>query len=88
MMTKEGSASRYHPGLDRILRAAVTHDFPVKHTVLGQRGCGQGLIDRHPNSPFHHRTIWLILHAPHATRPAAAVGDLPRCWSLPQRKNA
>ena len=73
MMTKEAEREPNDPGLDRILRAAVRHDFPVNMLCWGNLDAGTALIDRHPDTRFiidhlgHHA-------APHAARPAAALG--------------
>ena len=40
------------PGLDRILRAAVKHDFPVNILCWGNLDTGTVLIDRHPDTRF------------------------------------
>ena len=40
MMTKEAKREPNHPGLDRILRAAVTHDFPVNILCWGNVDAG------------------------------------------------
>ena len=71
MMTKEAKREPNDPGLDRILRAAVKHDF--QHTVLGQRGCGHGVDRPPPRYALHHRPSGYPA-APHTTGPAAAVG--------------
>jgi len=41
MLPKESGRDPNDPGLDRFLRAAVRHDFPVNMPVLGQSGRGQ-----------------------------------------------
>src|SRR6266516_2998009 len=40
------------PGLDRILRAAVRHDFPVNILCWGNLDLGAALMDRHPDTRF------------------------------------
>src|SRR5689334_16080817 len=40
------------PGFDRILRAAVKHDFPVNILCWGNIDGGTALIDRHPDTRF------------------------------------
>ena len=50
MMTKEAGRQPDDPGLDRILRAAVRHDFPVNMLCWGNVDAGASLIDRHPDA--------------------------------------
>ena len=50
MMTKEAGRAPNDLGLDRILRAAVRHDFPVNMLCWGNLDAGTALIDRHPGT--------------------------------------
>jgi hypothetical protein len=50
MMTKEAGRQPDDPGLDRILCAAVRHDFPVNMLCWGNVDPGASLIDRHPDA--------------------------------------
>jgi hypothetical protein len=52
LMTKERNREPNDPGLDRILRAAVKHDFPVNILCWGNVDAGTALIDRHPDTRF------------------------------------
>src|SRR5204862_294087 len=52
MMTKEAKREPTDPGLDRILREAVRHDFPVNVLCWGNLDAGTALIDRHPDTRF------------------------------------
>jgi L-fuconolactonase len=52
MMTQEAGRAPNDPGLDRILRAAVRHDFPVNMLCWGNVDAGRALIDRHPDTRF------------------------------------
>jgi L-fuconolactonase len=52
MLTKEANRAPDDPGLDRILRAAVNHDFPVNVLFWGNVDAGTALIDRHPDTRF------------------------------------
>ena len=52
MLTKEAKREPNDPGLDRILRAAVRHDFPVNILCWGNLDAGTALIDRHPDTRF------------------------------------
>src|SRR6266516_3807483 len=52
MLTKEANRAPDDPGLDRICRAAVKHDFPVNVLFWGNVDAGAALIDRHPDTRF------------------------------------
>ena len=52
MLTREANRDPNDPGLDRILRAAVCHDFPVNILCWGNLDAGAALIDRHPGTRF------------------------------------
>ena len=54
MLTKEPGRDRdpADPGLDRIARSAVKHDFPVNILCWGNLDAGTALIDRHPDTRF------------------------------------
>ena len=52
MMTQEAQREPNDPGLDRLLRAAVRHDFPVNMLCWGNVDAGMALIDRHPDTRF------------------------------------
>src|SRR4029450_7795280 len=52
MMTQEARRAPNDLGLDRILRAAVRHDFPVNMLCWGNVDAGIALIDRHPDTRF------------------------------------
>ena len=73
MLPKEAQREPSDPGLDRILRAAVKHDFPVNMLCWGNVEAGAALIDRHPDTRFIIDHL-AILAAAHAARPAAALG--------------
>src|SRR5712692_4686007 len=47
ILTKEANREPSDPGLDRILRAAVQHDFPVNILFWGNLDAGTALIDHH-----------------------------------------
>ena len=87
MMTKESNAEPGHPGLDRILRAAVHHDFPVNILCWGNVDAGMALIDRHPDTRFilDHLGILQPRTPPAPPQPWA---DLPKVLELAKRKNA
>src|ERR1700749_2147448 len=52
MLTKEANRAPNDPGLARILRAAVRHDFPVNILCWDKLDAGISLIDRHPDVRF------------------------------------
>jgi predicted TIM-barrel fold metal-dependent hydrolase len=83
MLTKEPGRDRNptDPGLDRIARAAVKHDFPVNILCWGNVDAGTALIDRHPD------TRWMLQpRTPPA--PPQPWTDLPKVLDLAKRKNA
>ena len=87
MMTKEAKNQPGDPGLDRILRSAARHDFPVNILFWGNIEAGARLIDRHPDTRFiiDHMAI-LQPHTPPAS--AEPWAELPRVLDLAKRKNA
>ena len=89
MLTKEPGRDRpaTDPGLERILRAAVRHDFPVNILCWGNLDVGTALIDRHPEVRFiiDH----LGIQQPHAPpAPPEPWADLPKVLALAKRPNA
>ena len=86
-MTKDAKRELDDPGLDRILRAAVQHDFPVNVLFWYNVDAGTALIDRHPDTRFiiDHLAI-LQPNAPPA--PPQPWADLPKVLELAKRKNA
>jgi predicted TIM-barrel fold metal-dependent hydrolase len=87
MLTKEAKREPNDPGLDRILRAAVRHDFPVNMLCWGNVDAGTALIDRHPDTRFiiDHLAILQPRTPPAPPQPWA---DLPKVLDLAKRKNA
>src|SRR6516225_6300386 len=87
MMTKEAKREPNEPGLNRILRAAVKHDFPVNILCWGNLDAGIALIDRHPDTRFiiDHLGIMQPRTPPAPPQPWA---DLPKVLDLAKRKNA
>lgn len=87
MMTPEAGRDPTEPGLDRILREAVVHDFPVNMLCWGNIDIGTAIVDRHPETRF------IIDHlgiAQPRTPPAPAEpwADLPKVLDLAKRENA
>jgi predicted TIM-barrel fold metal-dependent hydrolase len=89
MMTKDPGRDRKpdDPGLDRIVRAAIKHDFPVNVLFWGNVDAGTTLIDRHPDARFiiDHLGILQPRTPPAPSQPWA---DLPKVLELARRKNA
>jgi len=89
MLTKEPGRDRSptDPGLDRILRVAVRHDFPVNILCWGNLDAGTALIDRHPDVRFIIDHLGILQpHAPPA--PPQPWADLPKVLALAKRPNA
>src|ERR1041385_2411621 len=87
MLTKENRRDPNHPGLDRIARAAVRHDFPVNLLCWDNLEAGTALIDRHPDTRFilDHLGILQPRVPPAPPEPWA---DLPKVLELARRENA
>jgi L-fuconolactonase len=74
-------------GLDRILREAVRHDFPVNVLFWGNIDAGTALIDRHPDTRFIIDHLALMQpRTPPA--PAEPWAELPKVLELAKRPNA
>ena len=86
-LTKENGCAPDHPGLDRIARAAVRHDFPVNLLCWDNLDAGTALIDRHPDTRFivDHLGILQPRMPPAPPQPWA---DLPKVLALASRPNA
>ena len=87
IMTKEAKREPDDPGLDRILRAAAKHDFPVNVLFWGNVDAGTALIDRHPDTRFIIDHLG-ILQPSVPPAPAQPWADLPKVLELAKRKNA
>jgi L-fuconolactonase len=87
IVTKEPGRETDEAGLDRILRAAVRHDFPVNMLCWGNLDAGAALIDRHPDTRFilDHIGIMQPRTPPAPPQPWA---DLPKVLELAKRPNA
>ena len=89
MLVKEPGRERdpNDPGIDRILRAAARHDFPVNILCWGNLEAGTMLIDRYPDVRFiiDHLGILQPRTPPAPPQPWA---DLPKVLDLAKRKNA
>jgi predicted TIM-barrel fold metal-dependent hydrolase len=87
MMPKESARQPDDPGLDRVLREAVRHDFPVNILCWANLEAGTALIDRHPDTRFiiDHLGILQPRTPPAPPQPWA---DLPKVLELAKRPNA
>ncbi|MEM0989172.1 MAG: amidohydrolase family protein [Pseudomonadota bacterium] len=87
MLRKEDGTDPDHPGVDRILRTAAAHDFPVNMLFWDNIDAGMALIDRHPNTRFiiDHMAI---LQPEWPPAPGEPWADLPRVLDLAKRENA
>ena len=81
MMRKETGRGPNDPGIDRILREAVRHDFPVNMLCWGNLEAGTMLVDRHPDTRFiiDHLAIMQPRTPPAPPQPWA---DLPKVLDL------
>jgi predicted TIM-barrel fold metal-dependent hydrolase len=87
LLPEEAGRDPHDPGLDRILRAAVRHDFPVNLLCWGNLDAGAALIDRHPDTRFilDHLGLRQPRTPPAPPQPWA---DLPKVLALARRPNA
>ena len=90
MVTKDPGRDRAidDPGLDRILRAAVKHDFPVNFLFWGNADAGIKLIDRHPDTRFIVDHLGLLQPRTPDARAAQPWAELPKILELAKRPNA
>jgi predicted TIM-barrel fold metal-dependent hydrolase len=87
MLPPDTNRAADHPGLDRILRAAVRHDFPVNVLCWGNLDTGTALIDRHPDTRFIVDHLG-IMQPSTPPAPPNAWADLPKVLALAERPNA
>jgi predicted TIM-barrel fold metal-dependent hydrolase len=87
IVTKEPGRNPSDAGLDRVLREAVRHDFPVNILCWGNLERGTAVIDRHPGTRFivDHLGIMQPRTPPAPPQPWA---DLPKVLELAKRPNA
>lgn len=76
-----------HPGLDRMLRAAARHGFPVNILCWGNLEAGAALIDRHPETRFILDHLGILQPHEAAARAAEPWADLPKVLELAKRPN-
>ncbi len=87
IVTKEPGRNPSDAGLDRVLREAVRHDFPVNILCWGNLERGAAVIDRHPDTRFiiDHLGIQQPRTPPAPPQPWA---ELPKVLDLARHKNA
>ena len=72
--------------IDRVLREAVRHDFPVNILCWGNLEAGRAVIDRNPDARFILDHLGIL--QPRTPRaPPNAWADLPKVLDLAKRKN-
>jgi L-fuconolactonase len=91
-MTKDTGRAPDDPGLDRIARAAVRHDFPVNLHCWDNLDAASKVIDRHPDVRFiiDHMGILQprVPPAPPEMAQWTPWAALPKVLDLAKRKNA
>lgn len=86
-LTKDGGRAPGDPGLDRIARAAVRHDFPVNLHCWDNLDAGIAMIDRHPDTRFIVDHMGIVQpRTPPAPKTPWAV--LPKVIDMAKRPNA
>jgi L-fuconolactonase len=87
IVTNEPGRNPSDQGLDRVLREAVRHDFPVNILFWGNVDAGTRVIDRHPDTRFiiDHLGLMQPRTPPAPPEPWA---DLPKVLALAKRPNA
>jgi predicted TIM-barrel fold metal-dependent hydrolase len=91
MLTKENKRDPADPGLTRIARAAVRHDFPVNLLCWDNLDAGIALIDSHPETRFivdHLGILQPRVPLGPAQRASDLWADLPKVLELARRANA
>jgi predicted TIM-barrel fold metal-dependent hydrolase len=87
MLARDGKHQPGDPGLDRICKEAVRHDFPLNMLCWGNIDAGIALVDRHPDTRFIIDHLGLMQpRTPPA--PAEPWADLPKVLDLAKRQNA
>ena len=87
MMTQEAGHKPGDLGIDRILREAARHSFPVNMLCWGNLDAGITLVDRHPETRFVIDHLGLLQpRTPPA--PPEPWFELPKILNLAKRTNA
>jgi len=87
ILKKDSGRSADDPGLNRILRAAVRHDFPVNILCWGNLDAGTALIDRYPDVRFIIDHLGILQPHEPSARAAEPWADLPKVLELAKRPN-
>ncbi len=87
ILKKDSGRDPNDPKLDRILRAAVLHDFPVNILCWGNLDAGAALIDRHPETRFIIDHLGILQPHEPSARAAQPWADLPKVLELAKRPN-
>jgi L-fuconolactonase len=89
MLTKENKRDPKHPGLDRIAKSAVRHDFPVNVLCWDNLEAATTLFDRNPDTRFiiDHLGILQPRVPPAPAERFEPWADLPKVLDLAKRKN-
>jgi predicted TIM-barrel fold metal-dependent hydrolase len=87
ILKKDSGRSPDDPGLNRILRVAVRHDFPVNILCWGNLDAGTALIDRHPDVRFIIDHLGILQPHDPSARSAQPWADLPKVLELAKRPN-
>ena len=88
IVTNEPGRNPSVPGLDRTLREAVRHNFPVNMLCWGNLEAGTALVDRHSDTRFIIDHLGLMQPRTPDTRAAQPWAELPKVLELAKRKNA
>lgn len=86
MLTREDRRDPNDPGLDRILREAVRHDFPVNVLCWDNLDAGIALMSRHSDVRFILDHLG-IMQLPQQPAPLDPWADLPKVLKLAERNN-
>jgi predicted TIM-barrel fold metal-dependent hydrolase len=87
LLKKDSGRDAGDPGLNRILRAAVRHDFPVNILCWGNLDAGAELIDRHPETRFIIDHLGILQPQEPSARAAEPWADLSKVLELAKRPN-
>ncbi len=87
MLRKDAGRGATDPGIDRIARAAVRHDFPVNLSCAGNLDAVAALLDRHPDTRFIIDHLGLMQPRTPPAPPQPWAG-LPGLLDLARRPNA
>lgn len=87
LLKKDSPHRAGHAGLDRMLRAASRHGFPVNILCWGNLEAGAALIDRHPETRFILDHLGILQPQEASARAAEPWADLPKVLELAKRPN-